>query len=293
MPLRWRWTWRCLCTLTRAYTLLTHCHTLILDLLRPLSRPLDLSPHCCLKEHRRHDHGQRLHLQKVPHIGRGCVLNSMPLHFECCALALLAALHRWTFKAMPEQAWSGPCLLLVVLTHVPLTLFMVYPLQSNHRGSQSTASSRRFQHFLSACSGVFWFVHNTAPQHHNTEHSTSRHNTTTPQPTTFFFSFSFVFLFLFFRAQDSVLTAPPPPPTTQRQVQLTADTFANPSPIDRDTIERISGLALDFTIVSAIAVSRFACILCSTSPFPSPRWAGFADITTPALSLLPHHAHHT
>lgn len=129
-----------------------------------------------------------------------------------------------------------------------------------------------------------------APQHGTQHIQTQHYNTTTHD---FFFSFSFVFLFLFFVHKTASSLLLPPPPTTQRQVQLTADTFANPSPIDRDTIERISGLALDFTIVSAIAVSRFACILCSTSPFPSPRWAGFADITTPALSLLPHHAHHT
>lgn len=41
-----------------------------------------------------------------------------------------------------------------------------------------------------------------------------------------------------------------------QQVQLVCDRFTDPSPIDRATIERISGLALDFTVVSAIAVSE-------------------------------------
>ena len=40
------------------------------------------------------------------------------------------------------------------------------------------------------------------------------------------------------------------------QVQLICDKFADPSPLDRGTIERISGLALEYTIVSAIAVRR-------------------------------------
>ncbi|EGD73561.1 hypothetical protein PTSG_13245 [Salpingoeca rosetta] len=50
-------------------------------------------------------------------------------------------------------------------------------------------------------------------------------------------------------------------------VQLFTDAFANPSPIDRDTIERISGLALDFTIVSAIATMSFTGLEDSLLPF--------------------------
>eukprot|EP00045_Choanoeca_perplexa_P008135 m.74584 g.74584 ORF g.74584 m.74584 type:complete len:255 (+) comp14368_c0_seq3:650-1414(+) len=40
-------------------------------------------------------------------------------------------------------------------------------------------------------------------------------------------------------------------------VQLVCDKFADPSPLDRGTIERISGLALEYTIVSAIATMKF------------------------------------
>eukprot|EP00049_Salpingoeca_infusionum_P015546 m.304125 g.304125 ORF g.304125 m.304125 type:complete len:90 (-) comp15895_c0_seq1:160-429(-) len=38
-------------------------------------------------------------------------------------------------------------------------------------------------------------------------------------------------------------------------IQVCLDKFAEPSPIDRDSIERLSGLALDYTVVSAVAVS--------------------------------------
>eukprot|EP00043_Microstomoeca_roanoka_P012087 m.116065 g.116065 ORF g.116065 m.116065 type:complete len:514 (-) comp15387_c0_seq2:1114-2655(-) len=50
-------------------------------------------------------------------------------------------------------------------------------------------------------------------------------------------------------------------------VQLFTDALAKPSPIDRDTIERISGLALDFTIVSAIATMQFSGLEDSLLPF--------------------------
>lgn len=41
----------------------------------------------------------------------------------------------------------------------------------------------------------------------------------------------------------------------EMQIQVCLDKFAKPSPIDRVTCERISGMALEFTIVTAIVVT--------------------------------------
>eukprot|EP00049_Salpingoeca_infusionum_P015547 m.304136 g.304136 ORF g.304136 m.304136 type:complete len:508 (-) comp15895_c0_seq6:300-1823(-) len=50
-------------------------------------------------------------------------------------------------------------------------------------------------------------------------------------------------------------------------IQVCLDKFAEPSPIDRDSIERLSGLALDYTVVSAVATMEFSGIQDSLAGF--------------------------
>eukprot|EP00055_Hartaetosiga_balthica_P016854 m.108533 g.108533 ORF g.108533 m.108533 type:complete len:531 (-) comp9191_c1_seq6:4399-5991(-) len=50
-------------------------------------------------------------------------------------------------------------------------------------------------------------------------------------------------------------------------VQLVLDKVSSTSPIDRTTIERISGLSLEFTIVAAVATMKFSGLESSLAPF--------------------------
>ena len=50
-------------------------------------------------------------------------------------------------------------------------------------------------------------------------------------------------------------------------IQLAADRFLTPGTIDRPTMERISGLALDFTVLTAIVTMDIASVADSLVPF--------------------------